>query len=384
MCWFYEDGFRTCTCILDLWIQPIICLTGVILNACCLLVFTSHRSHPLVPALIVLSICDLLQLTFTVLVLSLPAVHEYTESEQFGVLGQIAYLSTGLLSPLLLAGNFASIWTICYIAVQRYRAILRPLSSMHSPLRPFRPLIGIALAALLLNASKWAEYRWIWIEVNNNTRTVLVHQPSDLAYNETYLQVCRSHCKSKENENGLVIISGAESFMKMYSKFDHILYPVLIYLIPLLLLSVLNFRILSHISAQRVAFDHKSRLAQERRSVTLLISIVILFFVCHTGGLVIRFVDRSKYLESTVYVLFKDGINLLFNINSMANPMLYFLFTRQFRDLRVSFRHFTPSRSGSLPVTVNRGPTCKLVAQKEHEVIQHHRSTVLPAKKPLR
>ncbi|KAK6748515.1 hypothetical protein RB195_001251 [Necator americanus] len=267
MCWFYEDGFRTCTCILDLWIQPIICLT--------------------------------------VLVLSLPAVHEYTESEQFGVLGQIAYLSTGLLSPLLLAGNFASIWTICYIAVQRYRAILRPLSSMHSPLRPFRPLIGIALAALLLNASKWAEYRWIWIEVNNNTRTVLVHQPSDLAYNETYLQV-----------------------------FDHILYPVLIYLIPLLLLSVLNFRILSHISAQRVAFDHKSRLAQERRSVTLLISIVILFFVCHTGGLVIRFVDRSKYLESTVYVLFKDGINLLFNINSMANPMLYFLFTRQFRDLR--------------------------------------------------
>ncbi|RCN50065.1 hypothetical protein ANCCAN_03896, partial [Ancylostoma caninum] len=123
----------------------------------------------------------------------------------------------------------------------------------------------------------------------------------------------------------------------------------------------LNFRILSHISAQRVAFDHKSRLAQERRSVTLLISIVILFFFCHTGGLVYRFIDREKK-DWAIFVLFKDCVNLLFNINSTANPMLYFLFTRQFRDLRVSFRHFTPSRSGSLPVNVNRDPTCKFVA----------------------
>ncbi|KIH50805.1 hypothetical protein ANCDUO_19113, partial [Ancylostoma duodenale] len=110
-------------------------------------------------------------------------------------------------------------------------------------------------------------------------------------------------------------------FMEEITKeFDHFLYPVLVYLVPLVLLSALNFRILSHISAQRVAFDHKSRLAQERRSVTLLISIVILFFFCHTGGLVYRFIDREKK-DSALFVLFKDCVNLLFNINSMANPM---------------------------------------------------------------
>lgn len=157
--------------------------------------------------------------------------------------------------------------------------------------------------------------------------------------------------------------------------FDHFLYPVLVYLVPLLLLSVLNFRILSHISAQRVAFDHKSRLAQERRSVTLLISIVSLFFFCHTGGLAIRFVDQSKYADSALFVLVKDCINLLFNINSFANPMLYFLFTRQFRDLRVSFRHFTPSRSGSLPVNVNRGSTCKRIAVSVRGTTQLRRHT---------
>ncbi|KAK5976623.1 hypothetical protein GCK32_018728, partial [Trichostrongylus colubriformis] len=150
--------------------------------------------------------------------------------------------------------------------------------------------------------------------------------------------------------------------------FDHILYPVLVYLIPLLLLSVLNFRILSHISAQRVTFDHKSRLAQERRSVALLISIISLFFFCHTGGLAIRFVDQSKYGDSALFVLVKDCINLLFNINSFANPMLYFLFTRQFRDLRVSFRHSSSSRSGSLLVNAIRGSNCKRIATNVHGI----------------
>lgn len=346
MCWNEEDNWRTCGCILDLWIHPIVCLVGVILNVCCLMVFVSHRSHPLVPALIVLSICDLLQLTLTIFVLFIPALHDFTNAERFGALGQIAYLSTGLLSPLLLAFNCASIWTICYISIQRHKAILRPLSSMYAPPRPFYPLMTIALAALIFNGSKWAEFRWQWIDVENTTSRFLVHEPSELAYNDTYRRM-----------------------------FDHFLYPVLVYLVPLLLLSVLNFRILSHISAQRVAFDHKSRLAQERRSVTLLISIVSLFFFCHTGGLAIRFVDQSKYADSALFVLVKDCINLLFNINSFANPMLYFLFTRQFRDLRVSFRHFTPSRSGSLPVNVNRGSTCKRIAVSVRGTTQLRRHT---------
>ncbi|CAJ0600929.1 unnamed protein product [Cylicocyclus nassatus] len=344
-CWDEEDFWRSSDCIIDLWISPFVCIVGIILNTCCLLVFTSHRSHPLVPALIVLSICDLLQLALSAFVLSLPALHEYTGSGEYSVLAQLAYIFTGLLSPLLLAFNCASIWTICYISVQRHRAILRPLSSMHSPSKPLCPLVGIAVAALVFNSTVWLEFRW-WIEVKNGTR-FLKHEESDLHRNITYRRLR-----------------------------DNFLYPVLVYLVPLLLLCVLNFRILSHISAQRVAFDHKSRLAQERRSVTLLISIVILFFICHTGGLIYRFTDHDN---SSKYVLAKDCVNLLFNINSMANPMLYFLFTRQFRDLRVSMRHFTPSRSGSLPLNVNRGSK-KQVAQNGHAVTQHQRSVGQPVK----
>ncbi|CAD6191326.1 unnamed protein product [Caenorhabditis auriculariae] len=317
MCLDEENGWRLCGCVIDLWLMPLVCTLGLFLNICCLLVFFSHKHHPLVPALIVLSMSDCLQLLFSFFVLVIPALHDFSSSEPYSNLGQLAYLSTGLLSPLLLAFNCASIWTICYISIQRHKAILSPLSNIYSPSKPFKPLIFIALVALLFNVSKWAEFNWKWEQVPVNSTSenyfFLMHEPSELARSERYHRIL-----------------------------DNMLYPVMVYLVPLLLLSVLNLRILSHISRRDVSFEHKSRFAQERRSVILLMSIVITFFLCHTGGLLIRFVDQEKHHDSELFVLFKDVINLLFNLNSLANPMLYFLFTRQFRDLRTMLHsHFS-------------------------------------------
>ncbi|CAB3409206.1 unnamed protein product [Caenorhabditis bovis] len=237
--------------------------------------------------------------------------------------GQLAYLSTGLLSPLLLTVNCASIWTICFISFQRHRAILRPLSNMHSPSKPFKPLFFIAFLAFMFNACKWAEFRWFWVQDNAENGTgnywLLAHEPSELAKNENYHRVM-----------------------------DNLLYPLIVYLIPLLLLSILNFRILTNIAHRRVSADHKSRLAQERRSVTLLISIVTMFFLCHTGGLAWRFLSQERHSNSELYVFLKDVVNLLFNVYSFANPLLYFVFTRQFRDLRTIWHsHFTSPSSRS-------------------------------------
>uniref|UniRef100_A0A8R1DU48 G-protein coupled receptors family 1 profile domain-containing protein n=1 Tax=Caenorhabditis japonica TaxID=281687 RepID=A0A8R1DU48_CAEJA len=242
-------------------------------------------------ALIFLSVCDCLQLFFSFLVLFLPALHDFSQSTPYSTLGQLAYLSTGLLSPLLLAFNCASIWTICFISIQRHRAILRPLSSISSPSKPFKPLLFISFMALLFNACKWAEFRWFWSHDPTNSsdyQYILAHEPSDLARNEHYHRV-------------------------------------------------------------------------ERRSVTLLISIVTMFFLCHTGGLAYRFVDQEKYNNSELFVLLKDIINLLFNVYSFTNPLLYFVFTRQFRDLRTMWHsHFgsPASRSESYAVT-NTKPSTK-------------------------
>ncbi|KAH7729495.1 Protein H23L24.4 [Aphelenchoides avenae] len=83
--------------ILDLYVLPIICLCGLVLNIACLVVFTKRRSHPIVPALIVLSICDSLQLLFSLFVLYLPALHDHLELHPLGFVAQVAYIATGTL-----------------------------------------------------------------------------------------------------------------------------------------------------------------------------------------------------------------------------------------------------------------------------------------------
>uniref|UniRef100_A0A915DA03 G-protein coupled receptors family 1 profile domain-containing protein n=1 Tax=Ditylenchus dipsaci TaxID=166011 RepID=A0A915DA03_9BILA len=88
-------------------------------------------------------------------------------------------------------------------------------------------------------------------------------------------------------------------------------------------------RMLSHIAAAAAnqqlstSLGHNSRMAKERRSVMLLISIVLLFFLCHTGGLIIRLFNlSSEYGNVPCFVFAKDFVNFMFNINSFANPMV--------------------------------------------------------------
>ncbi|CAD5218269.1 unnamed protein product [Bursaphelenchus okinawaensis] len=320
-----SEPWRPMGHVLDLYVLPVVCVIGLMLNMACLFVFTRRRSHPLVPALIVLSVCDSLQLLISLFVLYLPALHDHLEMDMFGTVGQIAYIATGALAGGLLASNCASIWTMCYISIQRHRAIISPLSTVTNRRSGIWALICIAVAALLFNAPVWFEFSWHVDEVLTDAgekRLFLFHTPSALAQSVTYRFVNRQ-----------------------------VLYPIAVYIGPLVLISVLNLRILTHIfSASKTmvqSIGYQRRMEKEKRAIWLLISIVLFFFLCHTGGLIIRFVDHRKYGEEPCFVFAKDFINFLFNINSFVNPMLYFFFTKQFKDLRVSFtflKRDSPSR----------------------------------------
>ncbi|KAI1710580.1 7 transmembrane receptor (rhodopsin family) domain-containing protein [Ditylenchus destructor] len=275
------------------------------------------RRHPLVPALILLSICDSLQLLFSLFVLYLPALHDHMEMDPYGWVAQIAYLATGTLAGGLLASNCASIWTMCYISIQRHKAIVKPLSTVSAKRSSHLPLCGIGLAAVLFNLPVWFEFNWSVAYVQN---------PDDPTSSTSILW------------HSMTLWSQSHTYRFMMHK---VLYPIAVYLVPLILISVLNMRILSYIASsarlQSTSVGHQRRLARERRSVWLLISIVLMFFVCHTGGLVIRLFDFSEYGNAPCFVFAKDFVNFMFNINSFANPMLYFFFTKQFKDLRTTW-----------------------------------------------
>ncbi|KAI6204433.1 G-PROTEIN-RECEP-F1-2 domain-containing protein [Aphelenchoides besseyi] len=234
--------------LLDLWILPVTCVVGLVLNIACLFVFSNRRSHPLVPALMVLSLCDSLQLLISLFVLFIPALHDHMEMDPYGSVAQLAYLSTGALAGGLLTSNCAAIWTMCYISIQRHRAIVSPLSTVNDQKRSTTwPLFVIFLCSLLFNVPVWFEFTWSVDQV--------------------------------QREDGEIT------------------------------------QILWHTNSQFAQAPH----LQTNR------------------GLVIRFIDQRKYENQPCFVFAKDFINFLFNINSFVDPMLYFFFTKQFKDLRTTW-----------------------------------------------
>uniref|UniRef100_A0A914XSQ5 G-protein coupled receptors family 1 profile domain-containing protein n=1 Tax=Plectus sambesii TaxID=2011161 RepID=A0A914XSQ5_9BILA len=131
--------------------------------------------------------------------------------------------------------------------------------------------------------------------------------------------------------------------LNLLSISNMLVYPLLIYILPLVVLIVLNTKIVLTIYEARrlmpTQFDSKRNHKQQRehRSAFMIITIIILFFSCHTGGLAIRFVNFEMHQDSNWFIFTKDVINVLFNVNSSANPLVYFVFTRHFKDLRLSW-----------------------------------------------
>uniref|UniRef100_A0A0N5A3T5 G_PROTEIN_RECEP_F1_2 domain-containing protein n=1 Tax=Parastrongyloides trichosuri TaxID=131310 RepID=A0A0N5A3T5_PARTI len=341
LCSTVTDAWNYSGCILTIYLLPLVCIIGLLLNVACLIVFIFHRKHPIVPALISLSVCDSLQLFFSLFVLYIPALHQFSGSEFSSRLGQVSFISTGLFGPVLLTANCSSIWTMCYICIRRYRAISNPLSTLTHKASDWKILSCIALIAFIFNFRKWLEYEWKWIDLQNTNDTLYkqkIYDPSRrwfLAY---------EYKKFIYDVNYRII-------------WEIIVYPVCVYLIPCLLISVLHGKILTNMTDHKIeSIGHKRRLAQEKRSAMLLISIVILFFVCHTGGLIVRFFDFSKYQSISWFIFMKDTANFLFNVNSCANPMVYFIFTRHFRDLHSTWsssKFKNRNNMGGVPIIKN-------------------------------
>lgn len=159
------------------------------------------------PALILLSICDSLQLLFSIFVLYIPALHDHLEMNREGIIAQLAYIGTGTLAGGLLASNCASIWTMCYISIQRHQAIVQPFTTVSASKNYFgtSTLLGIGIFAIIFNIPVWYilsksklkfiilfrfEFSWHISENKNKSNEtfsrIIWHSTSSLSRNQDY------------------------------------------------------------------------------------------------------------------------------------------------------------------------------------------------------
>lgn len=110
------------------------------------------------------------------------------------------------------------------------------------------------------------------------------------------------------------------------------LYTILIYIIPLLLLGVLNTLLIMELTRMRrrrsVTGTHTQENTEFNLSIVLVI-IVLVFITCQTPGLIAQF----QFLDSNFLMKWTCVSNTLFVLNSSVNFLIYTAVGKKFRTL---------------------------------------------------
>ncbi|RWS24014.1 FMRFamide receptor-like protein [Leptotrombidium deliense] len=195
--------------------------------------------------------------------------------------------------PLALISQTGSIWTTCLITAERYLAVCNPLRAMtlSTRSRATWALLTLSIGAFLYNIPRFFE-----IEVADDEviRT-------DLRMNTVYFwlyYIC--------------------------------LHLILLYIIPLTLLSVMNTKIYF---AVRKASRDRSRLSAsqqvELNIASMLVLLVAIFIACNAPSFIVNCLEllETSYLQTAA--IFS---NLLVCFNSSVNFVIYCIFGKKFRS----------------------------------------------------
>uniref|UniRef100_A0A914E0V0 G-protein coupled receptors family 1 profile domain-containing protein n=2 Tax=Acrobeloides nanus TaxID=290746 RepID=A0A914E0V0_9BILA len=300
--------------VLVIYIQPVLCCIGFILNTACIIVFCSSFSHSyyrktsLLVYLIGLSICNAFQLLISTFVLVLPAAEQFIDGQQFEEechLLRIMNAQTVRMGyPLLMSANYASIWIVTFICVSRYQSLCPPWTlwkkRLHFSRRSKLILFLILILSIALNIPRY------W-EMELHERHLIV---TSLRFQLWYKIV----------QEGII-------------------YGTIVYGLPLVGLAVINYRTLQLVRADK---RERRRPSAEYRSAVMTMIIFSCFFVCTTLSALIRLVlivvSESIFL-SPKFLWLPDLSNLLMNMNALAMPIVCFVFTRGFRDIFFVIRY---------------------------------------------
>uniref|UniRef100_A0A0M3I3J3 G_PROTEIN_RECEP_F1_2 domain-containing protein n=1 Tax=Ascaris lumbricoides TaxID=6252 RepID=A0A0M3I3J3_ASCLU len=311
----FHNFFFLFSCVLVVYIEPLLCSAGFVLNTACIAVFVSVSSHgyfrktSLLLYLIAMCMCNALQMLLSVFVLILPAAEQYIPDE-FGeeveALAKINSYSVRIAYPLLLAANYASIWILTLICAQRFHAICEPWSVWKTRLQIVRnsrlPICLVITLAIGLNVIRFWELEWL-----------------DQGLSESAL---------KKHHLYLILQEG-------------FVYGVIVYGCPIVMLLWLNYNIIKLIHTHEV---RRQRPIAEYRTALMTVFVFVFFFLCTTLAVSIRLImiAGKGSFRGADFTWLVDLSNLLMNMNAVLMPIVCFVFTRGFRDIFFVIR-FAPN-----------------------------------------
>lgn len=302
-------------------VANVIVFFGLVGNTLSIVVLRNKRmKSPTSVYLIALAIYDCIVLLSMSLFLALPTIYPETGylkgyNAAYPYMHPFAY-------PMALIAQTGTIYTTLGFTIERFIAVCKPLhaANMCTITRAKKVTILILICSVIYNIPRMVEYKIeMMVNVTDNVTYPYI-EPTTLGKNQTFRRV-------------------------------YFIYLTLfiMFLIPFILLSVLNYRLIravkqSKMTRREFSSATSTSSSKENNLTVMLISVIAVFMVCQlpsiADNILYAIVDESVLLCSTLYIKFTTISNLMVVVNSAINFILYCLFGKKFRQ--VCFRTLCP------------------------------------------
>ena len=289
----------------------LVCSLGIIGNAVSLVVLQRKimRTSSTYSYMSALAACDMCVLMFTMVLLLNDIEPPKRGVQKWPWVGGIY----PYLFPFFHAAAFTcqviSVWLTLAFTVDRYIMICHPFTAEPycTVSRARLVIAGVFLAGVLFNIPKFFEYQTISVTLSQNITRI--------GYDLTTFG--KSH---------LFRILFHSSF-----------YIIFVSVVPFLCLAVLNAFLILAVHKSRKRGREINVVERKRNDTTMmLVSVVVVFFVCQTPALVSRAIwtfqsNPDAFKNMALYSLNEVG-NFLIILNSSINVVPYLFFGKRFRD----------------------------------------------------
>lgn len=284
--------------VLGVGITGIVCLFGVAGNVLTFVVLlrTFGRS-PMFYVLRMLSISDGLFLLSVFLLQTIVNIYPHTGilSTCFHYRGHVQYY----IWPWMMTTQMTTVWLTVLVSCERYVAICHPLKAIYvCTIGKVRmSVIAIVVASVLFNVPRYFEFT-----TEYDAPMIKSDIGTDFVYR--YMYTC-------------------------------VLYAIALFLLPLMLLLVLNFLLVAALRRGKREWRHLQFRQRHEQNLTVIpLTIVLVFFLCGTPSLIVNIADSvSPDLNMNLsFLAFMICANFLVVVNSASNIVIYFLLGRKFRS----------------------------------------------------
>ena len=305
------------------WIHTVfagvICLIGFVGNCVSFFALNRDKQSPVATFLLqALTLIDNMFLGIWVLQFSMKWGLRYAEVQGLHVTWSFVRLYT---YPMLFASQTATIWMTVVIAATRYISICIPFRAAQLVNMDMakKSVAGVAIFSVAYNLPRFFE-GYITLPQNANDTRPFYYHVTWLGRNNLYKLIY----------------------------FD-ILYYIFSFVLPLLVLSVLNTRLtLAYRKIQATRARMNLRTDQDNNITLVMIIVVLVFMLCQAPARIVQIVWKYEYHTcDTIKFYLTEFSNVLEVFNSSANFFIYCAFRKQFRTILIEI--FCGSKYTSVP-----------------------------------